>query len=247
MKQILTAFLLSLITVHSSQCMLNALEQEPKRITRQFSMDDAVIIRELGAVIVPKDGQLIVDIILGNNEKQQTDIQKDDLVLMANGKKVKSVKDLREQYSAAAVGEEFKVGLKRGEQLMIARFTKKSEEELNKESGGNGRMVIRMEGNEGEQVLPALGLRVSTKGKHAVVAGTLPTAEKNFTKFMPKENDLILSVNGQEVSTAEEFDTAYTEIETGENVTIEFSRDGKISKETFSKPKPMGRMIMRSK
>ncbi len=247
MKQFLTAFLFSLITIHSSHCTLNALEQEPKRITRQFSMDDAVIIRELGAVIVPKNDQLIVDLILGNNEKQNTDIQKDDLILMANGKKVKTVKELREQYTAAKVGEEFKVGLKRGEHLMIARFTKKSEEELNKESGGNGRMVIRMEGNEGEQVLPALGLRVSTKGKHAVVAGTLPSAENNFKKFIPKENDLILSINGQTVSTAEEFDTAYTEVETGENVTIEFSRDGKVTKESFSKPKPMGRMIMRSK
>lgn len=247
MNHLLTLIFISLITVRSAHCAAIALEQEPKRITRQFSMDDAIIIRELGAVIVTKDGQLTVDLILGNNEKQQADIQKDDLILMANGKKVKSVKDLREQYSAAAVGEEFKVGLKRGDHLMITRFTKKSEEELNKESGGKGQMVIRMDGNDGEQVLPALGLRVITKGTHAVVAGTLPTVGNNFKKFLPKEKDLILSVNGQTVSTADEFDAAYTEIETGEDVTIEFSRDGNVSKETFSKPKPMGRMIMRSK
>lgn len=244
MKHLLTIFLVSFISVHSSHCTLNAFDQEPKRITRQFSMDDAVIIRELGAIIVPKEGQLVVDLILGNNEKQSADIQKDDIILMANGTKVKTVKELREQYSSAAVGQEFKVGLKRGEHLMIARFTKKSEADLNKESGGNGRMVIKMEGKEGEQVLPALGLRVTTEGTNAVVAGTLPSMENNFKTFIPKENDLILSINSKKVATAEEFDAAYTALKEGDTVTIEFSRNGKISKESFHKPKAMQRMII---
>ncbi len=244
MKHVLAALLLSFLAVHSAHCLFS---QEPKRISRQFSMDDAVIIRELGAVIVPGKENLKVEIILGNNEKQNADIQKDDLVLMANGKKVRSVKELRELYENTKTGDEFKIGIKRGESLQLAKFTKKSEEELNKESGGNGRMVIRMEGKEGEQVLPALGLRLITKEKHAVVSGTLPTLDHNFKTFIPKENDVVLTLNGAKVSTAEEFDEVYTELKEGDSVTIEFSRNGKTSKETFAKPKPMGRMIMRSK
>ena len=61
--------------------------QEPKRITRTLSMEDALIIREIGVVVVSKEKTLIVDIILGNNDQQQADIKKDDIILMANGKK----------------------------------------------------------------------------------------------------------------------------------------------------------------
>lgn len=240
MKQILALLIVILVTAHTAYSIPS---QEPKRIMRQFNMDDAVIIRELGAVITTKDEKLTVDIILGNNEKQSSDIQKDDLILMANGKKVKSVKELRELYDNATAGEEIKIGLKRGENLMIAKFTKKSAEELNKE--GHGQMVIKMDGDDGDKVLPALGLIITSKGKNAVVKGILPNAGKNFTAFVPKENDVIVSINGAKVSSAEEFDEAYTELNEGDKVTIEFSRDGKNSKETFSKPKPMGRMIMR--
>jgi PDZ domain-containing secreted protein len=218
-------------------------EQEPKRMTRMFNADDAVIIREIGAVIVPKGDNLVVDIILGNEEKINTDIQKDDAVLMANGKNLKSLKDLREQYESAEVGDGFKLGLKRGENLLIASFIKKSEEELNK--AGGGRMMIRMEPKEGEEVLPALGLRVMTKNHNVIVSGTLPTISNNFKSFVPKENDIIVSINGAAVVTADEFDEIYTGLSEGENVAIEFSRDGKKSKETFSKPKPMGRMMIK--
>ena len=218
--------------------------QEPKRFSRTISADDAVIIRELGAVIIPQANALVVDIILGNNEKSAADIQKGDLVLMANGKNVKSVKQLREMYDNAAVGQKFKLGVKRGENLFIASFTKKSEEKLNND-GGHGGLVIRMKKNEDETVLPALGLILTTKEKYVTVIKTLPTVTKNFTSFIPQENDLVLSINGTPVSTAEEFDETYTDLEQGDSVTIEFSRDGKTSSATLKKPKPMNRMIIR--
>lgn len=231
-------FLLFLLTA----CTLTAFAaQEPKRITRTFSAGDAVVIREIGAVIVPKNDRLMVDIMLGNHEREQSDVQKDDEVLMANGKKVKTVKDLREQYEGTNIGEEFKIGLKRGEHLFIAKVVKKSDEELNKAGGG---MVIRMERKEGEELLPALGLGIQTKGKKAEVSTVLPTAEKNFTAFKPERGDVIVSINGKKVSSAGEFSEAYDSFEEGDEVTIEFARSGKPGKATFKKPKPMGRMIM---
>lgn len=233
-------FVAALIFISSLNIVFSA--QEPKRVTRSFSPDNAVIIQEIGAVITTKDEKLIVEIILGNHEKEQADISKDDQVLMANGKKLKSIKDLRDHYENAKTGEEVKLGLKRGENLMITTFVKKSDEELNK--AGNGTMVMRMEKKAGEEVLPALGLMVGTKKKSVVVNGTLPTVSKNFKSFEPKQGDVIVSINEKAVSKAEEFAEAYTELEEGENVTIVISRNGKEMKETFSKPKPMGRMII---
>lgn len=215
--------------------------QEPKRMMRSFSTDNAVIIREIGAVVVEKDNRLIVDIILGNNERQSSDVQKDDEVLMANGKKVKRANDLREQYDNAPAGGEFKIGLKRGDNLLLAKFTKKSNEELNKAGGG---MVLKMERNDGEEILPALGLAFGTKEGRVVVNNVLPTAGNNFKSFAPKPGDLIVSINGKTVAKAESFVEAYDALNEGDKVTIVFSRDGKESKESFSKPKPMGRMII---
>ncbi|MFA6468276.1 MAG: PDZ domain-containing protein [Bacteroidota bacterium] len=232
----LTTALLLINPLHSSQ--------EVKQFTRTISADDAIIIREIGAVVLPKENMLVVNIILGNHEKTSVDIQKDDRILMMNGKKLKGIKDLRELYEKASVGQEIKLGLKRNENLLIATFTKKSNEELNKE-GSRGGMVMRMEREEGEILLPALGLALKTKGDKAVVNKTLPTASNNFITFSPIKDDIIVSINGKSVSSAEEFDEAYTELNEGDKVTIVFSRDGKTSKETFNKPKPMGRMIMR--
>lgn len=215
--------------------------QEPKRMTRSFSSDNAVIIREVGVVIVEKNNKLIVDIILGNHNQESSDIQKDDEVLMANGKKVKTAKDLQQQYENANVGDEFKIGLKRGENLMLAKFTKKSDEELNKAGGS---MVMRMEKKEGEEILPALGLAFGTKDKQVVVNGVLPTAANNFKTFSPTSGDIIVSINGKSVTKAESFIEAYDALEEGDTVTIVLSRDGKENTEIFKKPKPMGRMII---
>lgn len=244
------------IQTHKGDCMKHALalsiiaiflltgagDQEPKRITRTISSDDAVIIREIGAVIVPKNDRLTVEVILGNHEKTETDIQKDDVVLMANGKKVKSIKELREQYERAHAGDEFKLGIQRGENLMLVKFGKKSDEELNT-AGGPGQMVIRMEQKDGEVMLPALGLVLMTKNNTVVVSKTLPTMEGNFKTFTPKEGDIIRSLNGVPVTSAEEFDESYTKMNQGDDITIAFTRNGKESKETFPKPKPMGRRM----
>ena len=157
---------------------------------------------------------------------------------------IKSIKDLREQYESANVGDEFKLGLKRGDNLLIAKFIKKSEEELNKMGGG--KMMMRMEKKDGEEVLPALGLVFGTKNNRVSVVNTLPTAEHNFKSFMPKQGDIIVSINDKNVKSAEEFAKAYDTYEEGDKVTITFLRDGKESKETLSKPKPMGRMIIKN-
>lgn len=223
--------------------------QEPKRITRTISPDDAVILREIGAVIMPKEGSLVIEVVLGNTGQQEADIKAQDEVLMANGKRVKSLKDLREQYDDAPVGKEFKIGLKRGENLQIARFIRKSEEELNQGGGGGGgrTMTFRMERKEGEEMLPALGLGVLTKEGRAVVGNVLPTAGNNFTSFTPKEGDVIVSLNGTAVASSEAFVKGYDELKEGDAVTIVFRRGGKESSASFKKPKPMGRMMMITK
>ncbi len=225
-------------------CSALTARQEPKQITRSFSFDDAVILREIGAVVTPKNDKLTVEVVLGNNEQQASDIRKDDIILMANGKKVPTVKSLRTLYEKTEPGQEFKLGVKRGEQLMLVSFLRKSEEEMNKQTGGK-QMVMRMEQKEGEVLLPALGLKLVTKERSAVVEEVLPSASSNFTAFMPKKGDAIRSINGADVNSADAFDEKYTTLEQGSTVTIIFVRGGTENTASFTKPKPKMMMITR--
>ncbi|NUN70190.1 MAG: PDZ domain-containing protein [Bacteroidetes bacterium] len=232
--------LIILLTLYS---LLTA-GQEPKRITRTFSLDDAVILREIGAVVTPKEERLAVEVVLGNNEQQSSDIRKGDVILMANGKKLSTMKDLRGLYEKCAPGQEFKLGVKRGESLMMVSFTRKSDEEMNKQTGG-GQMVMRMEQKEGEVLLPALGLKLTTKDRAAVIIEVLPSASSNFETAVPKKGDIIRTLNGTAVASAEEFDELYTPIGKGATVTIVLARDGKEYTASFPKPQPKMMMITR--
>jgi len=86
-------------------------------------------------------------------------------------------------------------------------------------------------------------LILGTKNKSAIVTKTLPSVTKIFKSYEPKKDDIIVSINETTVSSAEEFADAYDKFNEGDTVSIVLSRDGKEMKETFSKPKPMGRMI----
>ena len=216
--------------------------QEPKTFTRTFSSDDAALLREANALVVPKEGGLVVDMILGNSDAAASELKKGDKILMANGKKVRTVKELQELYKTTTVGMEMKLGAERDGNLFIVKFTRKSDEELNAAGGGR---VMRFEAKEGERILPALGLRVMTEKKQAVVSGTLPNAGRNFTSYTPAEKDVIVSLNGKSVSSAEGFDESYTSLKEGTDVTIVFERNGKSTTVTFPKPKAAGQMIIR--
>lgn len=219
--------------------------QEPKMITRTFNADDAAMLREANALIVLKDGGLVVDVILGNSDAPASELKKGDKILMANGKKVRTVKELQELYKATAAGSEMKLGAERDGNLFLVKFVRKSEEEMNAANAGNGRMVMRFEAKQGERILPALGLRVMTEKKHAVVAGTLPNVGRNFTAYTPAEKDIIVSLNGKNVSSAEGFDESYSALKEGAEVSIVFEREGKSTTVTFPKPKAAGQMIIR--
>ena len=219
---------------------------QPQRQMMTFSAYDAFILREVGAVVLQNDGALVVAIVPAKDQRpketQDVNIEKDDKVMMANGKRVKNIKELRNAYEKTEVGAEFKLGMKRGEDLLIATITRKSAEDLDKQGGT---MTMHMSKKEGEEVLPALGLIVGTKNKHVSVNGVLPTASGNFKEFMPKEGDAILSINATSVSDVREFVGMYDEIKTASPVRIVFQRGEKADTVDFKKPQPQGRMIIR--
>jgi len=106
-------------------------------------------IPELGALIIKGDDGLKVEHVMPAEARPKAyadvDIKSGDLVLLVNGKRVKTIKDVEKQYGAVAVGEEIKLGLQRGEETLISRFAKADPKDLpqrkiimRKSDGGKG-------------------------------------------------------------------------------------------------------------
>ena len=81
------------------------------------------------------------------------DLQTGDLILMANGKRVKTIKELTDAYASTSVGAEFKLGIQRGKEMMLVAFPKADPKDLPQRS-----MRIMTTGGEGTEVLPAVGV-----------------------------------------------------------------------------------------
>ena len=68
---------------------------------------------------------------------RDVDLKTEDRILMANGKRIKTVADFKELYESLPVGEELKMGLRRGEEMRMASF-QKSQGPLSLRSGEQG-------------------------------------------------------------------------------------------------------------
>lgn len=102
-------------------------------IRRTLTLDNSVVIFEIGAVITSEEGRLtvldVMDLADLPDGAVAVDIQAGDRVMMFNGKKVETIKDLRTAYDAAEVGRTSKLGFKRGEGLLVVEFKQMSPDE----------------------------------------------------------------------------------------------------------------------
>lgn len=91
-------------------------------------------IPELGALVIKGDDGLKVEHVMPAEARPKAyadvDVKSNDLILLVNGKRVKTIKDIEKQYKGVAVGEEVKLGLQRGEETLISRFTKADPKDL---------------------------------------------------------------------------------------------------------------------
>ena len=69
-------------------------------------------------------------------EFESIDLQEGDRILMLNGKRVKSIGDLRDVYEALAVADSVQFGIKRDDQMRIVSYLKPKDE-----MEGGGHMV----------------------------------------------------------------------------------------------------------
>lgn len=202
-------------------------------IARTVKVGDVFILQETGAVIVSADSALKIDLIAPRDQRtaeyRAVDMQRDDEILMLNGKKLTSIKDLKDGYEALALGDEVKLGIRRNQQKMIVSFAKCDPEKLPKrqvrmgapEGGGGGANFITLGGADGKvAAFPDLGIIVKADGDRVIVAHVLPNAGEIFPALPLKEGDEILELAGAKVVSVGDLELRYGKITVGDVVAL---------------------------
>jgi len=132
-----TAFLV----LASSAAVLHAGAQEQKLL--RLDKDTSFVLFELMAVITQTDSLVSVNTIIPTGEKRDesggADLQEGDVIVMANGRRITGVKDMHEIYDKLQTGEPFKLGVRRGKEMLIISVPKSDSDKME----GGGRMIIR--------------------------------------------------------------------------------------------------------
>jgi S1-C subfamily serine protease len=159
---------------------------------------------------------------------------------MANGKRVKTIPELEKAHAGTAVGADFKLGIQRGEQMMIVTFRKADPKDL-----PQMKMKIVTSGSEGTEVLPAVGVILAERGKKVVIDKILPMETSAVKGRDVQQGDIITSLNGETVQSTKDFVARYDALDVGASVVWTLDRKGTTVSITFTKPKPVGRIMIR--
>ncbi len=203
---------------------------------------EVVVLRELGVVAGPgeKDDEVRLMMLLPGTQREIA-LQKGDLILMINGKRVRDVATLREAYEAAAIGEVVKLGIRRGDERFLTSFEKEPPGAMGE--GGAVRVVLGGPGSDFDDIhpLPEFGVLLAEKNGELVVAMELPMGTPAL-----KKDDVVQSINGRTVASLEEFRAAYEPMAVGEDVELVVKRDGDEIRATRAKANQEGLIRVRS-
>lgn len=225
-------------------------------------------LNEAAAMLKDEDGTIKVDVVLPGEQRpkeyQNIDLKQGDEILMVNAKRVKSLKELEKIYNELEMGDEMKLGVRRGEEMFIVSFNKIDPEKLPKRKfmiregepedmkPGEDRKIfserIKIENKDGK-IKPVLEIglilkEVENKVKVDKVIADLAKKEANFDA---KEGDVIFSLNGEKIQTVHQFSGIYDKIETGQDVKFVILREKKEMEVTFKKPKEERMMLIQEK
>ena len=157
---------------------------------------------------------------------------------MANGRRVTSTKDLQSIYDTLAIGNPFKLGVKRGEEMLLVSFTKGDPKNLPHIQT----KIVQGGGGGDTEEFPAVGVVIRMKGRTLVIDKLLP-GETPVKKLDVLRGDIISSINGTGVATLKDYDDVFDKVAPGTDVTWVLTRGEKSHTVTFPRPRP--RLIIR--
>jgi S1-C subfamily serine protease len=245
----------------------SVMAQQTKTMT--FEADDAFLIPGLMVLILPDDKGLKVEMVPPKDqlpkEYRNLDLHQGDLILMLNGKRTKTIDDLRDRYDSLAVADSVQFGIRRGQEMRIVSFVKPDEDiqggggrtmMVTKEIGdgpgaeeGVGTKVKMIGGGDGPEPILALdaGVIFTEKDGGVQVMVVIGNAEAELTGEPMKEGDRLVSIQGEMVGTGDEFRKQYNAIKIGTKVELVYSRDDVEHSVQFVKAKSENIMMQKSR
>ena len=259
MQRVFATIVLMIIamTTANAQVFMSRTDSSSDRIVGEpFSLG------EVGAVIVDTGKEIkFLHVMLADNRPKaykDVDIKDGDVILMCNGKRVKTLKELEATYKELTVGAEFKMGIKRKDERFIVSFQKAGPKDLPKiemsiattEDGeGDGEPMRRrvvMGGQDLGDVAPlfGLGLIIGKKDNVFKVVGMGPSAATALAGVNIKPDDIIESFNGEKIKSTQQLSEMYEKLAVGEKIELHFKRGDKTMQASLTKPEAQGRVII---
>ncbi len=248
-------------------CLMSATVLAGQMKTMTFEADDAFILPGLAAIILPDGNYLKIKMIPPKEQLpkdfQDVDLKEGDLILMLNGKRLKTIEALRNRYDSLAPADSVQFGIKRGQAMMIVSYLKPTEEQMagqqmmmvTKEIGdghdsptGTATKVKMVGGGDGPEPILAMdaGVIFTEKDGSVQVMVVIGNVETELTGEPLKEGDKLVSIQGEKVTTGDAFRKQYESIEIGTKVKLVYTREGTEHSLEFVKAKSENLMMQKS-
>ena len=205
-------------------------------LPRMHHEGDIFMLPELGAIIVKSDDGPKVEMVIPPEhrpEKYRTvDLQIGDIIKMFNGKSMKTVPMCEEIYKGITVGDDVKLGIKRGKEMLIQTFAKADENDM------ASQMMVKMKTSEEDISADFIdiGLLLEEKDGKIFVADVISEMGFKFEGGQPAKGDELIRIQDDKITSPEDLKMKYDKIKVGERVSLVFLRDGKEVTLKFDKP-----------
>lgn len=212
--------------------------------TMRFDANKTVFMSEIAtAAGVENDGDEI-RVLFATPEDDSVDLKKDDVVLMANGKRIRTIDDLRTIYESIAPGDELKLGIRRDERRFLVSFTRADPGSQGSAGSGHTTM-IRMTGPAGDgpppEVIPELGVMLSELDGAVVVAGRLQLPGTEALDIA--DGDRLIRLGDTPVTGLEQLMKQVDSMAVGSPLHFTVERDGEQHQVTATKKATAGTVV----
>ena len=204
---------------------------------RELSPETSLRMPEVSAIAAEEDGKITL-LVLGEADGE---VQMGDEILMANGKRIRAIADLRVVYEEVAEGDEVKLAVQRGDERFMTAFTKGDGSDAAMTGGGHMRVVMAGPGADSSVFFHEARALVAEEDGAVKVAQILMD-----TGIGVAAGDVVVALNGEDVETIDDYRRLYEAAAVGDALVFKLRRGDADVEVTIEKAEmPAGMMVRR--
>lgn len=212
--------------------------------TMRLDPSNSLLIQEFQALLTVEGETISVVMRIGrqNAEAGVDRLEQGDIILMMNGKRTKTIEQLRDIYNSLETDSEIKIGVRRGEERFIINAVKEATTENAPQmtmSFDNGTFAT----GEGENIIiQSMGIILTNSEDGVLVSRVIAPMLAEELKPLNIEGYTIVSFNGKKPASATDLKESIDAIAIGDDVAFIFEKDREEKSITFKKKAPVRTM-----